>query len=99
MASRLELEEYFKTLTKNVYYQPPVNTKMSYPAIRYSREDIGNTHADNLIYKQDLAYKVVVIDANPDSPIVTAVSKIPTCRFINHVTAEGLNNDTFILYW
>lgn len=99
MASRLTLQEYFETLTKNVYFQPPVNTKMSYPAIRYQRTDIDNIFADDNPYHQERAYEVTVIDKNPDSTIVDEIAKMSMCRFSRHYAADGLNHDVFIIYW
>lgn len=101
MSGRLKLHEALLKLTKskNVYYQPPVNTQMKYPAIRYSRTRIDNTYADNTVYKQDHAYEVTIIDADPDSRIVDEISKWPTCHFNRHYTANGLNHDVFIIYW
>lgn len=99
MANRPSLNEYFKTLTEHVYYQPPVNVLMKYPCIRYSRNSIDNTFADDLVYLQDRSYEVTVIDRDPDSPLVDAISKMPTARFNRHYTTEGLNHDVFIIYW
>lgn len=84
--------------SNNVYFQPPESIKMIYPAIVYSRNDIENTHADNLVYKQDFSYEVTVIDKKPDSEIVKKVSQLPRCRFNRHYTADNLNHDVFILY-
>lgn len=99
MANRLDLDAYFKTLTSNVYYQPPTSTRMTYPAIRYHRMTIDNEFADDNVYKQSIAYEVTVIDRNPDSSIVFDVSKLPTCRHIRHYAADGLNHDVFIVYY
>lgn len=99
MASRPSLNDYFKTIVDNVYYQPPVNIHMKYPAIRYSRNDIDNTFANDNVYLQNRSYEVTVIDYDPDSPIVDAVSKMPTARFNRHYTTDGLNHDVFIIYW
>ena len=99
MADRPSLNDYFKRITDNVYYQPPVNIQMKYPAIRYSRNNIDNTFANDGVYYQQRSYEVTVIDYNPDSPIVDAVSKMPTARFNRHYTTDGLNHDVFIIYW
>ena len=52
MASRLELHEALcKVLgSRNVYFQPPEDIKMNYPAIEYSRASIDNTFANNDVY-------------------------------------------------
>lgn len=101
MGTRLELQTMLETLlgSRNVYFQPPASVKMSYPAIVYSRSDIRNTHADNDVYLQDKAYRVTVIDKNPDSSIVDSVSKLPLCTFQQHYTADNLNHDVFLLYY
>lgn len=101
MADRLDLQTMLEKLlgSQNVYYQPPESIKMSYPAIVYSRENIENEHADDNVYMQKCFYKVTVIDDDPDSKIVSKVSKLPACRFNRHYTSDNLNHDTFILYY
>lgn len=101
MHHRLEFHEILcKILGKrHVYFQPPENVRMEYPAIKYSRNDIENTFAENSVYKQDHEYEVVVIDKDPDSEIVTAVSKLPMCQFARHYEADGLNHDVFTIYY
>ena len=97
--SRLELHDKLLKLVKNVYYQPPTGQKMSYPAIVYSRNNINNTFADDIVYKQDHGYMVTVIDKDPDSSIVDKLSLFPSARFIRHYAADGLNHDVFIIYY
>ena len=101
MASRLELHEKFCEIlgSRNVYFQPPASVRLNYPAIIYFRKDIDNRYADDLVYKQDAAYDVTVIDRNPDSEIVVKVSQLPTCRFDRHYNADNLNHDVFTLYY
>lgn len=101
MNSRTDLHILLEDIlgSKNVYYQPPSNIQMKYPAIVYSRSDIRNTYADNSVYIQKHIYDITVIDKNPDSEIVEKVSKIPTCSFSRHYTADNLNHDTFRLYY
>lgn len=96
---RLELDAYFKTLTPNVYYQPPPSVKMKYPAIRYELSRIDLTSANNKPYLLDRGYQVTVIDEDPDSDIVDAISKLPMCRFNRPYTANNLNHFVFILYY
>ena len=97
--SRLELHDKFLKLTKNVYYQPPTGQRMNYPAIVYSRNNIDNIFADDVVYDQFHSYMVTVIDKDPDSRIVDELSRFPTTRFIRHYTADGLNHDVFIIYY
>ena len=101
MANRLDLQAELEELlgSRNVYFQPPASVRINYPAIVYTRSDIDNTFADDSVYMQSHFYEVTVIDEDPDSKIVEAVSKLPTCRFSRHYTSENLNHDTFIIYY
>lgn len=100
MASRLKLQEYLETLTNNVYYQPPVNTKMKYPCIRYTRSDTDTIYADDDPYRHVYSYEIVVIDLRPDSPIAEAVSKMRMCRQSRPpVVVDGLYQETFKVFW
>ena len=101
MFSRIELQDELEKLlgSKNVYYQPPESVKMDYPSIVYRRSNIDNNFADDLVYRQSYFYELIVIDKNPDSEIVEAVSKLPTCRYDRHYTADNLNHDVFTIYY
>lgn len=99
MGSRLELQKLLESIlgSRNVYYQPPESIKIKYPAIIYSRNDIDNNFADDIVYMQNHTYQIIVIDANPDSEIVNKISKLPMCRYNRHYTSDNLNHDVFIL--
>lgn len=97
--SRLKLHEELVGIlgSRNVYFQPPENIKIQYPAIIYSRSDIKNRAADNRVYSQDFEYKVTVIDKSPDSVIVEKLSKFEFSSFDRHYTANGLNHSQFTI--
>ena len=99
MGSRLELQNLLESIlgSRNVYYQPPESIKIKYPAIIYSRNNIDNNFADDIVYMQNHTYQIIVIDANPDSEIVNKISKLPMCRYNRHYTSDNLNHDAFIL--
>lgn len=101
MRTRLDLQELLENLieSSNVYFQPPPNVNMKYPAIKYSRENIYNRHADNGVYLQQNVYQLTVIDKNPDSEIVKKVSKLPSCSFDRHYISNNLNHDVFTIYF
>ena len=85
--------------SRNVYFQPPESIKMKYPAIVYSRDDIDNSFANDSVYMQSLAYSVTVIDSDPDSEIVSNVSRLPRCQYDRHYKADNLNHDMFTIYY
>lgn len=100
MNDRLALHELLckKLGSRNVYFQPPESVKMKYPAIRYSRNRIENTSADNIVYKQAVSYTITVIDRDPDSAIVERVSTIPRIMYDRSYIADNLNHDVFRLF-
>lgn len=101
MDSRPNLQTLLENLlgSRNVYFQPPPSLHMAYPAIVYSRSSIKNTHADNLPYVQGVAYKLVVIDKDPDSKIVGEVSKLSLCEHNSHYVSDNLYHDAFTIYY
>lgn len=101
MRDRLKLQAILEEQlgSSNVYFQPPANIRMSYPAIVYSRSDIENRFADNSPYNQAKAYTVTVIDKNPDSEIVDRIAKLPMCMYDRNYKSENLNHDVFTIYF
>ncbi len=101
MASRISLQALLVSIlgSPNVYYQHPDTMEMDYPAIVYERKDIANDFADDNVYAQYHSYSVTVIDPNPDSLIVEAISKLPKCNYDRGFKADNLNHDVFILYY
>ena len=104
MDKRLELDALLCKVMKdvsgveNVYFQPPENLLLKYPAIVYSRSDIRNRPADDMVYSQFTFYDLIVIDKNPDSLLVYAVASLPRCKFGRHYKSDNLNHDTFTIF-
>lgn len=101
MASRLELQAKLEDLlgTKHVYFQPPENLKMEYPAIRYSLSKIESNYADDLKYSMFDRYEVIVIDRRPDNNTVRKILELPYSSFDRHYVSDNLNHDSIILYF
>ena len=83
--------------SNNVYFNPPDNVRMSYPAIVYNLDDIDNQHADNNVYCQRKTYNVTVIDSNPDSKISEEISLLPIASFDRNFRADGLNHFSYLI--
>lgn len=104
MDKRLELDALLRKVMKdvsgveNVYFQPPENLLLKYPAIVYSRSDIRNRPANDMVYSQFTFYDLTVIDKNPDSLLVYAVASLPRCKFGRHYKSDNLNHDTFTIF-
>lgn len=82
-------------ICSNVYFQPPTGKKMDFPCIVYKRANIEQKLADNIKYKSDVIYEVIVIDRDPDSEIVNAVSMLPTTKHTNKYEKDNFNYDVF----
>ena len=70
---RVKLTLYFKTLTPNVYFQPPASQKLIYPAIIFNRDDWEGSWANNKLYLNTDSYGILVIDDDPDETIATQI--------------------------
>ena len=97
---RLELHSTFVAAlgSNNVYFQPPPNIQMKYPAIVYELNGINNKLANNQVYIQHPGFKVTVIDKDPDSEIPGKVSRLPYSRFVTSYKSDNLNHTVFALY-
>lgn len=99
--NREEFQAVLETLagSRNVYFQPPENLQLKYPAITYSIGSLDNVHADNKVYLSFTAYDVVVIDRAPDSQIANRVSKLPMSSFNRSYVSNNLNHFSFRVYY
>lgn len=84
---------------KHVYYQPPEDLKMEYPAIRYSKSRIESRNADNIKYSNFNRYEVIVIDSLPDNEVIKKILELPHSSFDRHYVSNNLNHDSIILYY
>jgi hypothetical protein len=101
MALRLQLQSLLEELlgTRNVYFQPPANVTMGYPAIVYNRDFLVTKFADDKPYVHTKRYVVTVIDKDPDSKILDSIAMLPMTTFVRHFTADNLNHDIYNLYF
>ena len=101
MASRLDLQSKLEELldSNEVYYKPPKNIMMRYPAIRYNLKDIVLNHADDSSYTKRNRYEVIVIDKKPDNPVISKLLDLPYCSYDRQYIADNLYHDVLILYW
>lgn len=81
----------------NLYYQPPSGYRLRYPCIVYSLNRIQNRHANDAVYLQHPSYTVTVIDTDPDSKLMAAVSVLPMCAYDRQFVSENLYHTTFTL--
>jgi hypothetical protein len=99
MAPRLELHQVLKSITDNVYFQPPENVKLEYPCIIYKRDFAETEFADDIPYTFMLRYMVMVIDQDPDSDIPGKVAALPMSVFNRFYTVDSLNHDVYNVFF
>lgn len=101
MDKRQQLQGELEALlgSRNVYYQPPSETRMQYPAIRYSKSSIDSKYANNSKYLNKTRYEITVIDRLPDNPVIAKLLKLPYSSHDRWYTADNLNHDVITLYY
>ena len=62
MADRVELQAYLEKIlgSENVYYQPPSNVKMEYPAIKYDLNDVYKSYAGDKVYRSAVSISLLL---------------------------------------
>jgi hypothetical protein len=99
VGTRLEFQTLLEGLCDNVYFQPPANVTMRYPAIVYNLDYQKVLAADNVPYLRANRYQVTVIDRDPDSPIPDKVAGLPMTTYVRHFTADQLNHNIYDVYF
>lgn len=101
MARREQLQSRLEQIlgSENVYFSPPPNVKMEYPAIVYRRDGANTRHADNKVHKHQLRYLVTVISRIPDAEVLEKLFNHPLCRYDRCFTANNLVHDVFEIYF
>lgn len=100
MDRRLLLDKILRSLSKNVYYQPPESIKMSYPCIVYHLNDAMNIHADDINYNVKKRYTITYISSNPDNDLVKRMlDTFQYCSFDRWYAADNLNHFVYDLYF
>lgn len=99
MRDRLTLQTELEMLlgNGNVYFQPPAEVKMRYPAIRYKMSDIDNTYANNRVYASQKQYELILIDKDPDSEYVDKLNQFYNASFVRAYIADNLNHWVFTI--
>ena len=81
-----------------IYFQPPSNVKMAYPAIVYELDRIVKKRANNGVYLKTRRYQVKLITKNPDDSMVDVLASMVHSEFERHYTADTLNHFVFNVY-
>jgi hypothetical protein len=101
MGSRLDFQTLLEGLgdSVTVYFQPPPEVQMTFPAIVYNRDYLVTNWGDNIPYASTVRYQVTLIDPDPDSPLNTKLMAMPMMRYVRHYTSANLNHDIYSIYF
>jgi hypothetical protein len=101
LAPRLKLQEVLEEIQGSdaVYFQPPRNLQMEFPCTIYNVDGLDSEWADNLAYKQEIEYQVVVIQRDPDADTWLKVGRLPKSSFQRSEVVENLYHYYFSLYF
>lgn len=101
MASRLDLQDKLEELNenRNVYFQPPSNIQMNYPAIKYEIDRIDTKFANDSSYIRNKRYTITVISKNAKPEIIDKLLDLPMCTFDRSYQSDNLNHFVFTIYW
>ena len=100
--TREEFHSRLSTITgaKYIYYQPPSNTRMSFPCIEYHDAPMDVIFANDMPYVGTRHYQLTVIDPLPDSAWIQQIQfAFQMCVHNRHYTSDGLNHDVFDIYY
>lgn len=99
MGRRADLHEILLGLCENVYFQPPNNVQLKYPAIVYQRHSGNSEFADNKPYSHTIRYQLTVIDRDADGQVQEQVARLPRTLRDRFYAADNLNHDVFNTYF
>lgn len=101
MSSRLGLHSLLVDMlgSEHIYYQPPENLKLEYPAIVYSKSRIDKRSANDSAYKLNTRYELIVIDKRPDNPVIEKLLALPYCSYDRNYKSDNLNHDVLTIYY
>lgn len=99
MGSQEQLQSILELIVDNVYFQPPTNVQMEYPAIVYERARADTAFADNDPYRVVKQYQLLLISRNPNESAFDAIVSLRMCEHERFYVADNLNHDVFNIYF
>lgn len=83
----------------NVYFEPPPDYVMNYPAIKISLDNVKKTNADNEYYALRNRYSIVFISRDIDLNVIHSIMKLRFCWYDRTLVSDNLRNTFFTLYY
>lgn len=85
--------------SRNVYFQPPSGTKLTYPCILYQLDYVKASYADNNPYINGKRYLITYISRSPDQYMPDKIAKLPSARFNRFYVSDNLNHTSYQIYF
>ena len=83
----------------NVYFTPPENIKINYPACIVTREDLSVHRANNNLYIISIGYKLVYVSkSEADDVFIKVLNNFNYSNFRTEYKVNGLYHKVFIVY-
>lgn len=101
MGQRTDLQIILEDIlgSKNVYFQPPENSRMKYPCIVYNLSNYNTVFADDAPYISYKRYQLTLIHRDPDNRVKDELIKLPLCSFDRFFTSDNLNHYVYTIYF
>ena len=103
MASRprTDLQIILEGFAPNVYFQPPNDVLMEYPAIVYKRDGVNAEHANNNPYILGVRYLITAIGKDPDEllTIVLQIASMESAVHQRNYVVRNLYHEIFLVYF
>lgn len=100
---RYQLDDELRSLLPegwHLYFDPPGETGLLYPALVYIKASGDSKYANNLTYKYDRQYELTCIYEDPDDETPANILKhFAYCRANRHFVTANLHHDTMVLYY
>lgn len=81
-----------------VYFQPPENLKIGYPAVVFHLSKIEIDRASDVPYKGAKEYSVTFITKDPEPDAINEILKIPYSSLDTTYISDGMNHFVFTVY-
>ena len=104
ISRRVTLQEKLEAIlgSKNVYFQPPKNTMLQYPAIIYNRSPMYRLRADDQTYLLVGHYSVTFISPDVEECMEMMTKLLDGFQHISverSFVSDNLNHDVYNLYF
>lgn len=101
MGDRIELQRLLESIleSRNVYFQPPENYRLSYPCIIYKETPWKTVFADNKPYTWFTKYEITLIHEDPDNSVKNDLRKIPQINVDQIFVNDNLYHYVYTLYF